>query len=469
MNAKVFISYRRDDSMGQAGRIHDRLAHELGRDLLFMDVDDIPLGVNFVKVLREEVAKCNVLLAIIGPKWVDARDEHGNRRLDNPDDFVRIEIASALQRDIPVIPILLEGTRVPNANQLPKDLEGLALHNGLDVRHASFHNDMDKLVRGLKGRASTTIVQPTLGSSPSEAAPGTIAVDVGTPSRKETRYFVPGNGRSEWFKDHEAGPEMVVLPAGTFMMGSPETEPERESWQKGSESPQHLVTIAQPFAAGRHLVTRAQFAAFVKAADYKADDAHDWTSINWENEHRAPWLDPGFAQGDNHPVVCVSWLDAKAYAAWCAKVSGRLYRLLSEAEWEYAARAGTTTPFWWGASITTSEANYNGNYVYKGGGSKGVYRRGTVPVSSFAANPWGLYNVHGNVWEWCEDAWHDNYNGAPPDGSAWLQAGDASRRVLRGGSWSYNPGGLRSAGRAGDSSEVRSDGRGFRIAAPLVA
>jgi hypothetical protein len=152
MATKVFISYRRDDSAGHAGRVHDRLEREFGRDLLFMDVDAVPLGVNFVKVLSEEVAKCDVLLAVIGPNWLNARDEDGNRRLDNPHDFVRIEIGAALRRNIPVIPILLDGAKVPKANQLPEDLEELSIRNGLDVRHASFHNDIDRLVRSLKGQ-----------------------------------------------------------------------------------------------------------------------------------------------------------------------------------------------------------------------------------------------------------------------------------------------------------------------------
>jgi TIR domain len=152
MAAKVFISYRRDDSAGHAGRVRDRLERELGRDLLFMDVDAIPLGTNFSKVLHEEVAKCGVLLAVIGPNWSDVRDEHGHRRLDDPNDFVRIEIAAALQRDIPVIPILLDGARIPKTDQLPGDLEELASRNGLDVRHASFHTDMDRLILGLKGQ-----------------------------------------------------------------------------------------------------------------------------------------------------------------------------------------------------------------------------------------------------------------------------------------------------------------------------
>jgi hypothetical protein len=150
MALRVFLSYRRDDSAGHAGRVHDRLQREFGRNLLFMDVDSIPLGANFTKVLSDEIAKCDTLLAVIGPGWLDARDEHGNRRLDNPDDFVRIEIGTALKRDIPVIPILLEGTGVPKAEQLPNDLKELALRNGLDVRHVSFDDDMKRLIRGLK-------------------------------------------------------------------------------------------------------------------------------------------------------------------------------------------------------------------------------------------------------------------------------------------------------------------------------
>ncbi len=150
MAAKIFISYRRNDSAGHAGRVMDRLEREFGLDQLFMDVDAIPLGANFVKVLREEVAKCDVLLAVIGPNWLETRDDDGNRRLDNPNDFVRIEVAAALQRDIPVIPILLDGAGIPKANQLPKNLKELASRNGLSVRHDSFHGDMDRLIRGLK-------------------------------------------------------------------------------------------------------------------------------------------------------------------------------------------------------------------------------------------------------------------------------------------------------------------------------
>jgi hypothetical protein len=150
MAAKVFISYRRGESAGHAGRIHDRLKSEFGSELLFMDVDAIPLGAKFLMVLREEVAQCDVLLALIGPGWLDARDEKGERRLDSENDFLRIEIAAALRRNIPVIPILLDGAKVPRADQLPQDLEELVERHALDVRHASFHLDLDKLITALK-------------------------------------------------------------------------------------------------------------------------------------------------------------------------------------------------------------------------------------------------------------------------------------------------------------------------------
>jgi formylglycine-generating enzyme required for sulfatase activity len=163
--------------------------------------------------------------------------------------------------------------------------------------------------------------------------------------------------------------------------------------------------------------------------------------------------------------VCVTWDDAKAYAAWLSQTTGKPYRLLSEAEREYVARAGTTTPFWWGSSITLAQANYNGSFV--GGGSEGEGRKSTVPVGSFEANPWGLYNVHGNVWEWCEDVWHDNYSGAPVDGSAWLQGADESPRVVRGGSWVNYPRGLRAAVRFRYPTFDRICDLGFRIARTL--
>jgi formylglycine-generating enzyme required for sulfatase activity len=238
-------------------------------------------------------------------------------------------------------------------------------------------------------------------------------------------------------------PEMVVIPAGEFMMGSPEDEPGRFD----DEGPQHKVVIAHPFAVGKYAVTFDEWDAYVNdTGGYRPDDE-------------------GWGRG-RRPVINVNWEDAQSYVKWLRERTGKDYRLLSEAEWEYAARAGTTTPFWWGASISLDQANYNGNYTYADGGQKGEYRQKTVPVDSFKPNPWGLYQVHGNVWEWTEDCWNDNYNGASTDGSP-RRAGNCSRHVLRGGSWVNYPSWLRAAYRSG--WYVRLYFAGFRLARTLTS
>jgi formylglycine-generating enzyme required for sulfatase activity len=275
---------------------------------------------------------------------------------------------------------------------------------------------------------------------------------VDTSGRQDGRPLTAAQERAlkpkDTFQECRDCPEMVVVPAGRFTMGSPEGEQGRMDW----EGPQHTVTIGKAFAIGKWHVTRDQFAAFANDTGYAAHSGCDWRN-------------PGFTQEGSHPVVCVSWDDANAYANWLSKKTRKPYRLLSEAEWEYAARAGTSTPFWWGSSLTPAQANYNSNYVYSGGGSKGEYRKGTVPASSFDANPWGLYNVHGNAWQWMADCLHDNYSGAPTDGSAWTAGNCGSFRVLRGGSWDTIPVSLRAAqrGKAADT-----DGTiGFRLARTL--
>ena len=165
--------------------------------------------------------------------------------------------------------------------------------------------------------------------------------------------------------------------------------------------------------------------------------------------------------------MCVNWNEAKAYVAWLSRETGKSYWLLSEAEREYASRAATTTPFWWGTSIMPQQANYDGNFVYAGGGSKGEYRQRTVPVASFTVNPWGLYQVHGNVWEWTEDCYDPSYSGAQNDGSP-RTAGDCKRRVLRGGSWGSIPRYLRSAARNRGLPDSRDYSVGFRVARTLL-
>jgi formylglycine-generating enzyme required for sulfatase activity len=477
MPGKIFLNYRRSDAEAWADRLYERLVTQFPRGDIFMDIDgNIPLGQPWAAWLDSQVAACDLMLVLIGRSWVaafQARSAPGER------DYVRVEIESALARKIPVVPVFLGDAPIPFPTDLPEPIRPLLGLQAIRLQRTSFDTDARSLIEGVA--RSIKLARGEVEVAP--ATPATTARRTARPAidqyRAEGRmkveakivqgapegWFQPGNGKTEWFKDHDAGPEMVVVPAGSFLMGSPENEPEREGLKKGTESPQHDVTIARPFAVGRHAITRGQFAAFTDSTGYKTDDrAYVWTGSEFKNDPKASWRNPGFAQDDSHPVVCVSWDDAKAYAVWLTQQAGQSYRLLTEAEWEYTARAGTTTPFWWGTAITPAQANYDGTCVYAGGGSYGEYRRQTVPVDSFKANALGLYNVHGNVGEWCEDIWHDTYAGAPTDGSAWLQSEGQSDRVIRGGSWFIDPQKLRSAYRSSSYSGFRSNIRGFRLA-----
>ncbi len=233
--------------------------------------------------------------------------------------------------------------------------------------------------------------------------------------------------------------EMVAIPGGDFLMGSPKDEPERYN----SESPQHRVTIP-PFFMGKYLVTQSQWKAV--AAFEKVN-----IPLNPEVSH---------FKGANRPVEQVSWDEAVEFCARLTQFTGKPYRLPTEAEWEYACRAGTFTPFCFGETITTDLANYNGNYVYASG-TKGEFRGQTTDVGTFPANPFGLFDMHGNTWEWCQDNWHKNYNGAPTDGSVWLS--DNHNRLVRGGSWNLNPWNCRSAVRNCNARENKYINVGFRV------
>jgi formylglycine-generating enzyme required for sulfatase activity len=265
--------------------------------------------------------------------------------------------------------------------------------------------------------------------------------------------------RDRFLDGSGVGPELVLIPTGRFEMGSSEQE-RATAMKSGSqkawlarETPQHWVSIAYPFALARHPVTVGQWRQFARAT-------------GWESMSDTDWSAPGFAQTDEHPVVAVSWNDVQKYLTWLTAKTGQLYRLPSEAEWEYACRAGTHTAFSFGDDISTERANYDGNFTYNNG-IKGEFRQGTTRVDAFQPNPWGLFDMHGNVWEWTQDVVHENYEGAPGDGSAWEQGGDPARRVLRGGSWLYQPRYLRSALRNGYSAVLANDIVGFRVARKL--
>jgi len=489
MSKRVFISYRRDDAKWQARELYRALIQVLPREQVFMDIDSIPPGADFVDVLEGWVTQCDILLALIGSNWTEVVDpKTGRRRLENPQDFVRIEVRKGLERNIPVVPVLLDGAPIPDAERLPDDLKKLVRRNAEFVEHRTVDTDVERLIKKL-GLAQGPVTPPR---SPSEEdrhrAEGRIKVDAKVVHGAPESWFKPGNGKTEWFKDHVHGPEMVVVPAGSFMMGSPSSEV-RWSGYDGREEPQHKVTIAKPFAVGRHAITRGNFTTFVDAAGhkieggayvrndkYRSPEGYLMEDPVWAYDPKASWRNPRFIQDDSHSVVCINWWDANAFVTWLTKESGKIYRLLSEAEQEYAMRAGTTTPFWWGSSISVSKANYDGNYSYGGtdqmyGGSdqKDTNRGKTVPVDNFEPNPWGLYQVHGNVWEWTEDCWHDTYNGAPTDGSAWTKAcTNGSRRVVRGGSWCDAPVNLRSAYRREYTSSQRFDYFGFRVGRTLT-
>ena len=230
---------------------------------------------------------------------------------------------------------------------------------------------------------------------------------------------------------------MMQIPAGTFLMGSPKDELERQE----SEGPQIEVTLSR-FFMGKYPITQAQWRVMAALPQV-------------ERELKA---DPSHFKGDLHPVESVSWYDAVEFCDRLTILTNRQYRLPTEAEWEYACRAGTTTPFHFGKTITTELANYRGtdNEEYKwsgsyGDGPKGEHREETTPVNQFeGANAFGLCDMHGNVWEWCQDHWHSSYKGAPTDGSAWIEGGSSERRILRGGSWNSYPRNCRSAYRFPD-------------------
>ena len=244
-------------------------------------------------------------------------------------------------------------------------------------------------------------------------------------ARKRTQ---PG----ETFRDCLTCPELVVVPAGTYLMGSPSYETGREE----DEGPVHQVTIGQAFAVGKYEVTVGEYRRFVETTGYEGESGcYVLTEGKWKKESERTWRNPGYRQSERDPVVCVSWRDAHAYAEWLSRQTGKTYRLLSEAEWEYVARAGTTTARYWGERETGQCRYVNGadsrtDFDWRIGCDDGYAR--TAPVGSYQQNGFGLYDVLGNAWEWVQDCGNESYAGAPSDGRAW-ERGDCGRRVLRGG------------------------------------
>lgn len=296
---------------------------------------------------------------------------------------------------------------------------------------------------------------------------------------------VPGSplNAGQVFSDCAGCPDVVVIPAGSFVMGSSPEERRREGVPAAfanREQPQHTVSFAKPFGLGRTEVTVAQYAVFAAETSQPGSDdcmGYDRAKDNW-GLLKGSWRDPGFEQSDNDPVVCISFHDATAYAAWLARKTGKRYRLASEAEWEYAARAGTATARYWDDSPRTlcEHANVMNSATFADLGSPASWQgklictardSWSMPVASFAANPFGLYDMVGSVWEWIADCAHDDYVGAPTDGSAW-ESSNCGRYMVRGGAFHSEFWLARSATRsAGLDPAGRPVASGIRVARDL--
>ncbi len=355
----------------------------------------------------------------------------------------QMEIEAYLRRFVrnqcPVIPVLL--SNAPEQPELPLFLEGMTW---VDFRRLS-PKPMERLIWGITGIKPRSPLELTSENSktpnkeeqikqilPVQSQTFTFETftvnpngKVSPPESKTARYYSEdlGNGITL---------EMVAIPGGTFLMGTEDEEIERLVKKFGWEGfrwerPQHRVTVSS-FYMGRYPITQAQWKAI--AATAKID-------IDLETN-------PSHFKGDELPVETVNGYQATEFCKRLSRETKQEYRLPSEAEWEYACRAGTTTPFYFGETITGELANYNAGSTYAEE-AKGEYRQQTTPVGQFPPNAFGLYDMHGNVWEWCEDNWHDNYDGAPTDGSAWIENGNDNLSSPRGGSWYDDPYYCRSA------------------------
>jgi formylglycine-generating enzyme required for sulfatase activity len=403
----IFICYSRTDST-IAGKLVERLRAEGWT--VFFDVQT-PVGRRWDREIEKALHTAKAVVVL----WsAQSRDS----------EFVLEEAEYGKRKDI-LFPAFIDRVEFPYGFGRIQTADLIGWVGEPD------HPGLKQLLESLRLRFNVPEKPPTTVSpKPVQDLPG--------------RLPAPGQTFRDKLKMGGEGSLMVVIPAGQFVMGSPPDEPER----RDDEGPRHDVRIAGPFAMGVYAVTFDDYDRFCDSTNRSKPDDRGWGR-------------------NNRPVINVTWEDAQAYCAWLSKQTGRSYRLPSEAEWEYACRAGTTTPFHFGERVTTDQANFDGNYTYNGS-AEGEYREKTMPVGSFPPNAFGLYDMHGNVWEWCQDAWHGNYNDAPTDGSAWEAEGDVAR-VVRGGSWLGPPVGARSACRGGLAPGGRGVSVGFRVvcASPL--
>ncbi|WP_445242852.1 SUMF1/EgtB/PvdO family nonheme iron enzyme [Microcoleus sp. POL10_C6] len=295
------------------------------------------------------------------------------------------------------------------------------------------YQSAEEVLRDFQSQSTPNFIQ-TLKRFDFDPVTVDVRGNISSGQRREAQFFSENLGSG-------ATLDMVAIPGGSFVMGSPNTEAGRSN----NEGLQRTVNIS-PFFMGKYPVTQAQYQALMG---------------------NNPSHFKGLFKSKQLPVEQVSWDEAVKFCRKLSEKTGKTYRLPSEAEWEYACRAGTTTPFYFGETITPDLVNYDGNYPY-GCAPKGLYRKQTTDVGSFPPNPFGLYDMQGNVWEWCSDKWHDNYSGAPTDGSSW-ETGTDNKRVLRGGSWNNHALYSRSADRINRWANDGCWDRGFRVAVASVS
>ncbi|MEO0708828.1 MAG: formylglycine-generating enzyme family protein [Cyanobacteria bacterium J06649_5] len=368
--------------------------------------------------------------------------------------------------------MLLEGVSMPNRAQLPKSLHPLVRRNGTQVGYdPRFHTDMDRLIKGLKAlmRVAESAPDPASGEKPvskretqaepkpvAQAVKAALAEDISVaPAKPSVPTFpfevvkIDAKGkitqreqRRAEYRREDLGQgvtlDMVAIPGGSFQMGSATDQGDDE------ERPRHKVMV-KPFLMGKYPITQAQWKAVAALPEVE----------------QSPEAEPSDFNGQNRPVEQVDWDAAVEFCQRLSRKTGRDYRLPSEAEWEYACRAGAGSAFHCGETLTADLANYDADYTFSSG-PKGKYRGETTEVGSFPANDFGLYDMHGNVWEWCQDHWHENYKGAPTNDSAWLSDNENAMRLLRGGSWADLPVFCRSADRVRSARDDRLNGIGFR-------
>ncbi len=404
--ADIFICYSRKDKTIASKLV--KIFKDRGWSV-FIDVTIQP-GQRFDQVIKRELQQARAAVALWSAHSVDS-------------DYVLDEASEAKKLGI-LVPVRIEDVerpygfgRIQTADLL--DWQGSPNHIGL-CEH------LLPALEKLLGKSSVEALDNTRAELKATTLLQKPLLEPITTSPTSNIFDHPGKSFRDRLKNGGSGPEMVVIPPGRFLMGSAPGE------GRDDERPQHEVTIPQAFALGRYPVTFADYDVFARERSRALPDDESWGR-------------------DNRPVINVSWEDAAAYSQWLSDQTGRNYRLPSEAQWEYAARAGTTSRYWWG----DEPGKNRGNFFDSGSQWSG---KQTSPVGAFAANPFGLFDVHGNVWEWCLDNWHANYNEAPNDGSAWI-TNEKEPRSLRGGSWGLDTG----SARAGYRTHLRPSGRSNRI------